>query len=136
MESIGQCMNNWDFFENFSRDEFACQCGCGKADMKAEFMLQLQRLRTSCGFPFKISSGYRCPEHNNKVSSSGYEGPHTTGLAVDISVAGEQARTLINKSSGFSGIGISQKGNHANRFIHLDNLETAAGRPRPWVWSY
>jgi hypothetical protein len=35
---------------------------------------------------------------------------------------------------GFSGIGVSQKGD--SRFIHLDDLEDSNERPRPWVWSY
>ena len=33
----------------------------------------------------------------------------------------------------WKGIGISQKGKHKSRFIHLDTIDSDN---RPWVWSY
>jgi len=31
---------------------------------------------------------------------------------------------------------VNQKGPHAARFIHLDDLPDAEGQPRPTIWSY
>jgi len=97
---------------------------------------RLERVRVKCGFPFKISSGYRTPEHNAAVSSTGLDGPHTTGQAVDIAVKSSQAYTLVKVAigEGFTGIGVQQKGD--TRFIHLDDLPNTSASPRPTIWSY
>lgn len=104
--------------------------------MQERFLLDLDELRHRYGKPLVVSSGYRCPEYNARVSSTGLHGPHTTGLAVDLSVARTDAYAVLRLALelGFTGIGVAQKGN--NRFIHLDSLLPATGRPRPTVWSY
>jgi hypothetical protein len=38
--------------------------------------------------------------------------------------------------AGFAGIGISQKGPAAGRFVHIDMMQESETRPRPWIWSY
>jgi zinc D-Ala-D-Ala carboxypeptidase len=100
------------------------------------FLEKLDELRERCGFPFVISSGYRCPTHNAAVSSTGKSGPHTTGRAADIAVSHGQAFTVLAEAlqMGFTGIGVQQKG--GSRFIHLDMLPNGPGQPRPTVWSY
>tara|TARA_R100001082_G_scaffold31283_1_gene15896 strand:- start:1160 stop:1561 length:402 start_codon:yes stop_codon:yes gene_type:complete len=123
---------------NFTPDEFACQCGCGRADMDATFMKKLQMVRDEFG-PMQISSGYRCAEHNAKVSSTGETGPHTTGKAADIRCSGHSAHRLLMLAAKnlFPGIGVSQRGLNASRFIHLDQLEPGdSNGARPWVWTY
>lgn len=128
----------WAQLQYFSKDEFTCQCGCKRNEMKLSFLLTLDALRSFCDFPFVISSGYRCPEHNDNVSSTGKTGPHTTGQAADIAVSGQDAHKLLNQMHRVSitGVGLNQKGPHEKRFIHLDTLPEAPGRPRPWVWTY
>jgi len=99
-------------------------------------MQRLDRLRERLAFPFLISSAYRCADRNEIVSTTGRDGPHTTGRAVDIFVMGESAY-LVNKFAphfGFTGIGMKQHGK--DRFYHLDDLEATETRPRPWIWSY
>lgn len=125
-------------WEYFTEDELKCRCGCGKAEMNPGFMGKLIALRECLGFPFTITSAYRCPEYNQKVSSTGPNGSHTTGRAIDIAVYGEQAYKLICHAPQFQfyGIGVSQTGSHRSRFIHLDDLTRANGFPRPWVWGY
>lgn len=125
---------NPDETPNFSVDEMKCKCGCGKADMDREFMMDLQALREAVG-PLKVSSAYRCPEHNQRVSSTGPDGPHTTGKAADILCSGKHAHEVLMSACffDFTGIGVSQKGAHGSRFIHLDTI--TAG-PRPNVWTY
>ena len=113
--------------------------GSGQMYMNEYFLALMDSLRERCGFPIIITSGYRSPTYNNKVSTTGLNGPHTTGKAADIKVFGEQAHMILREATelGFSGIGISQKGDHEERFIHLDTLEDGEnGAPRRWVWSY
>lgn len=98
---------------------------------------QLEELRLRLGKPIIINSWYRSPEH---PIESGKKNPgiHTTGLAVDIAVAGEDAYALIAAAFtlGFSGIGINQRGDWSKRFVHLDFGNRANRWPRPRVWSY
>lgn len=105
--------------------------------MNTTFLGYLDELRSRCGFPFVITSGYRTPEYNAKVSESGLTGAHTVGKAADIAISGEKAWTLVKEAmymEVFTGIGINQKGDH--RFVHLDICTAIDGLPRPNVWSY
>lgn len=122
---------------HFSKRELTCKCGCGRAEMDGKFMEELERLRLAYAQPMIITSGYRCPFYNNKISTTGKGGPHTTGQAVDVAISGPEAYRLVLLAIqfGFSGIGIHQRGPHAGRFVHLDNLPLAT-HPRPRIWSY
>ena len=127
-------MIDWSKFANFSEAEFVCRCGCGRADMDSDFMQFLQMLRTSCGFPLHVTSGFRCPDHNARVSKTGRTGPHTTGKAADIAIAGPQVHSLLTTAIPWvRGIGLKQHGPHAKRIVHLD---TTTGEMRPRVWTY
>jgi len=122
--------------KNFSSKELSCS-HCGENKFDQETLDALQGLRESIGRPLKLSSSYRCPVHNSNVSSTGPDGPHTTGKAIDILCSGKEAWELLSfamiRSKIWKGIGISQKGKHKSRFIHLDTIEADN---RPWVWSY
>ena len=104
--------------------------------MSKKFLTRLDKLRWMNNEPIALSSAYRCPDHNAKVSSTGRTGPHTTGKAVDIRCSGDIAYRVLTLAAelGFRGIGVSQKGNHGSRFIHIDDIEDET--IRPWVWSY
>ncbi len=104
--------------------------------MDGSFLARLQGLRHAFGQPLRVASGYRCPARNQAVSTSGPVGPHTTGRAVDIAVAGPDALRLLDLAlrHGFTGFGLKQKG--SGRFIHLDDLESAVSRLRPTIWTY
>lgn len=126
-------------YRYFTEKEMACKCNrddCTNLKMNRDFMESLDSLRGRCGFPFVISSAYRCPKHNQRVSSSGALGPHTTGRAVHILVAHEEAIRIIEecRAYGFTGIGVHQHG--AGRYIHLDNLTESDGFHRPTIWTY
>ena len=104
-----------------------------------DFVDKIQELRELIGKPLKISSWYRGPVYNNTISSTGTNGPHTTGRAVDIACHGDLAYNVLRLAYlvGFTGIGVKQKGNISGRFIHLDDLaENETKGPRPWIWSY
>lgn len=122
----------------FTRVEVQCRCGCACADMDSTFMARLDALRDALQQPLVVSSGYRCPAHNTRVSSTGQAGPHTTGHAVDLAVSGALAFAILALAFrlGFTGIGVQQKGAHAGRFLHLDDLPPGPGCPRPCPWSY
>ena len=127
--------------KNFSSAEMMCSCGCGEDSMDPDFMSILQNIREEMNRPLKISSGVRCAKHNARVSSTGSNGPHVprnTGTkASDIIISGADALRLIDvaRKHGVSGVGISQRGPHAKRFIHIDTLDDSH-HPRPTMWSY
>lgn len=123
-------------WQYFSMEELTCHCGCGQMKMDPKFMAVIVQLRQELGFPFPVTSAYRSPEYNAKISDSGLDGPHTKGVAMDIAVRGEQAHRLLKAAldAGMRGIGVQQRG--GSRFLHLDMLAGDDQHPRPWVWSY
>jgi len=129
-------MNNkrWKYF---SEDELRCK-GTGEVKMMEEFMDKLILLREKLNQPMVISSGYRTPEHNERIGGS-KKSAHILGKAVDIVCSGEKAHAILTLALelGFTGIGVKQHGDHKSRFIHLDTVKSGVeGIPRPWVWSY
>lgn len=129
-------MIHWTQVEHFTAGEFACQCGCGDNRIQAGLVFKLDELRTRFGKPLVVTSGYRCPRHNARVSTTGEAGPHTTGLAVDIGVSGRDAVVVLRLALelAFTGIGVQQRG--GGRFLHLDLIPNQHGHKRPWIWSY
>ena len=126
----------WEFFHP-ERDKMACSW-TGQLVIVPEFMDRMDNLRRRFGKPIRPNSWYRSPEHNDAISTTGLNGPHTTGRAVDADVMGEDAVELfvLAHSLGFTGFGPNQKGPHAARFLHLDDLQNGPGRPRPFLWTY
>ena len=125
-------ISTW-LWPNFTPEEWACK-GTGRIVYHTEMMDALQGLRDIYGAPLVISSGYRSPEYDKKI---GGKGPHQTGLAVDILCSGADAHKLLRAAMAmnkWTGIGVSQKGNHASRFIHFDMISDS--RTRPWLWGY
>lgn len=127
----GELFVSW---KHFKLEEFSCK-HCGENKMNEDFIWKLDDLRHRCGFALNITSGYRCPEHNNRVSSTGLYGPHTTGRAVDIGVRGGLALIVLRNALNmqFTGFGVDQKG--PSRFLHLDDLPLES-YPRPAIWTY
>ncbi len=127
---------------HFNEDELRCTCGCEQMKFSDDAIEKLEKLRAALNAPIHITSGYRCPEHNASVSSTGRTGPHTIttddNLTVDIGVSGVKAFNILRLAPelGFTGVGIKQNGTHSGRFIHLDRIVPGGRAPRPWVWSY
>ena len=116
----------------FTRDEFKCKCGKCVNMIQDEFIEQMDSLREKYGKPIFVNSGYRCPSHNNEVSSTGFNGPHTTGRAGDFKIDRGDAVHLLELALAipyFKGFGVNQKG--LGRFLHLD-----ASRDTRTIWSY
>jgi len=105
-------------------------CGWGLDHMDKQFMRMLQQLRNELG-PLPVTSGVRCEKHNDQ--SEGYpKSAYLQSKGADIRIFGPRALQLVEEARriGFSGIGISPKGEKSFRFIHLDIL------PRTAIWSY
>jgi len=96
------------------------------------FMEKLISIRSILGEAITLTSAYRCKAYDKSI---GGKGAHSTGKAVDIACSGKQAHSILALAciKGMTGIGVSQKGDHAKRFLHIDDTE---GATRPWVWSY
>ena len=122
---------------HFKIDEMKCR-GTGICEMDQVFMELLEQIRKEYGKPMIVTSGFRHPDYNEIISTTGRTGPHTFGQACDILVSGNDAMVLqmIAKEMGMTGIGLRQHGPHNKRFIHLDNLPNMPGQKRPWTWTY
>jgi uncharacterized protein YcbK (DUF882 family) len=117
----------------FSEDELKCQ-HCGEYQYDSNFLDLLDSIRMELGVPMRVSSGYRCPSHPIEAAKS-QPGVHSTGMAVDILCYGAEALDLVRvaQAHGISRIGVNQKGDLAQRFVHLDICDD---KPRPAFWSY
>lgn len=132
-------MINWSRIKYFKPYEFESgsrdgEKVFGSGEMMNEaFLVKLDTLRRLYGKPIVITSGYRTPEYNDFLGATQ---THSTGRAVDIAISRKECYNILEllKTCGFTGIGLKQKGN--DRFIHIDDLEEAEGRPRPHVWTY
>jgi uncharacterized protein YcbK (DUF882 family) len=94
--------------------------GSGK-NMKKDFLKKLDRARELAKVPFKITSGFRTPQHNESLKKQGYKASsnssHLKGCAADIACKDSGTRQKIVNGlimAGFTRIGI------ADTFIHCD----------------
>lgn len=134
--SVGAIPGGFWMWPHFAPRELADK-NSGSIVVETDFLDRLERLRVAYGRPMIINSGYRTPEHNAIVSTTGEDGPHTTGRAVDVRVYGSYALDLIRRALdfGFTGVGVAQNGSMTSRFVHLDDLDAPA-YPRPTIWTY
>lgn len=110
----------------FKIEEFDCQ-ETGNNRMERDFLSLLDELRDNCGFPFKVTSGYRDPMHSIEAAKA-VPGRHAQGIAADIQILDSKSRYKIIKEAmklGFTGIGV------ADTFVHLDTR----GAPQV-MWTY
>lgn len=117
----------------FTEEELSCPC-CGRNEFNPATKLRFNKLRVAVDEPLPMTSGYRCPTYNRK---NGWTLSHSTGQCGDLAVSHKLAFKVMAEAPklGFTGIGVSQKGN--KRFLHLDDLEEELPkRPRPHLWSY
>ena len=102
-------------------------------DMMDEKLLSmLDEMREIYGYPIKITSSYRSPEHPIEAAKK-QPGEHSYGAAVDIvSDSGGKTFRLVKAAIevGFTRIGISRK----KGFIHLGIGYPNA--PEKTIWTY
>ena len=81
-----------DLSKNFSRSEFTCP-HCGEVEIDPLLVATLQRIRDKAG-PVVVTSGYRCPVHNEAVGGVN-NSQHIYGRAADIYVPGMSQAALL-----------------------------------------
>ncbi len=127
--------------KHFSRDELKCSFAPdAPVLMDSLFMAALEELREEWGRPMRLSSAYRTVDHpRERTKPRKYDhngdplprgGMHARGRAVDVLIAGSDAVAFLRLAlKYFSGVGLNQKAEWNQRFIHLDD-----GKQR--IWTY
>lgn len=76
-----------DINKYFSKEEFACRCGCGFDSVNAELVAVLTDVREHFKAPIEITSGNRCVSRN-KMAGGEPKSKHLEGIAADFKVFG------------------------------------------------
>jgi uncharacterized protein YcbK (DUF882 family) len=115
----------------FSEAEFRCKgigcCDHSDGHMDPIFLAMIDAAREISECPYEITSGHRCPRHNQDVGST--TNNHTSGKAADIKAVDSHSRMKIVEGlvkAGFQRIGID----FMRGFIHADIMEGEA------LWGY
>lgn len=108
--------------KHFKVKEFACRC-CGEVKPCSELIAVCELVRLRFGQPVTISSGYRCPSHNEKVGGAP-KSKHMEGIAADIKVRNTKPETVyefLHETFPTSyGVGLYKS------WVHIDVRPTAA----------
>lgn len=105
-----------DISMHFSRQEFACRCGCGFAAVDKELNDVLEDIRNYFNAPVIINSACRCAAYNQKVGGA-QKSQHTRGMAADIKVLNISATIVadyVETKHGKCSIG------RYDTFTHID----------------
>ena len=100
--------------------------------MNSNLLEKLDNLREVYGYPIKLTSTYRSPDHPIEAKKS-KPGEHAYGAAVDIACVGGEATFKLVKAAievGFTRIGISRKNNFVQVGIGYK------GAPPITIWTY
>ena len=100
--------------------------------MDPKLLEKLDQLREVYGYPIKLTSTYRSPDHPIEAKKA-KPGEHAYGAAVDIACVGGEATFKLVKAAievGFTRIGISRKNNFVHVGIGYD------GAPPITIWTY
>jgi len=130
--------DQWDTtrWYNFKPSEFACSC-CNTLKISPVVLDFLQAYRTFKSAGVSVNSGTRCSKHNNSVSSTGDNGPHVTGMGIDISTNSQSQYQLLRFAFHYDprplGIGIAKTFTHLD-WCTIDQDEKFVIRPN--VWKY
>jgi len=112
------------YFTEFEFNEFE--------KMNPKLLEKLDQLREAYGYPIKLTSTYRSPDHPIEAKKE-KPGEHSHGAAVDIACVGGEATFKLVKAAievGFKRIGISRK----NNFVHVGI--GYPGAPETTIWTY
>ena len=100
--------------------------------MNPKLLEMLDQLREAYGYPIKLTSTYRSPDHPIEAKKA-KPGEHAYGAAVDVACVGGEATFKLVKAAievGFTRIGISRKNNFVHVGIGYD------GAPPITIWTY
>lgn len=114
----------------FSPDELACS-HCGGEGFKKSALDSFNSMREECGFPWIVTSAYRCMNHPIEKAKEN-PGSHSRGTALDVKFRNdEQLLTILRVAlnHGVQRVGVND---HA-KFVHLDFDVVNS----PWAyWQY
>lgn len=102
---------------HFSLKEFRCRCdseSCQTTKISSELIDILEEIRSLFGAPLKVTSGYRCEEHNAQIPGAVKNSYHTKGLAADILIPDHFHKAISDRYHGKLGIGFY------NNRLHID----------------
>jgi len=105
--------------------------GSGQEFMNPNLLMILDNMRHRAEIPFKITSGYRSQEYNDKLKNSSKNSSHIKGLAVDIAATDSSSRFKIIEAALFLGI---QRIGVGSTFIHIDIDDK--DKPAKVCWIY
>lgn len=109
--------------KNFTRPEFACNCGCGFDTVDYKLVEFLDEIREHFDAKVTVSSGCRCPTHNASVGGA-KKSWHMQGRAADIVVEGIPPAIIAALAVQMHVPGV---GEYAT-FTHLDTRSGAKWR--------
>jgi len=110
--------NWWQDIRYFTREEFACKCGCGyPVQMHRAVVVLADRARAHFGAPATVVSGLRCETHNVRVGGVA-NSRHLTGRAIDLRIQGISAVRLLDYLEAEPEVRYAYAINETN--VHLD----------------
>jgi len=122
--------------KHFAKSELQCSFS-GECEIEEDAIQKLESLREEWGKPMRLSSAYRSAQHPRERTKPNGPGHHhgvngNGGQAFDVLITGEDVVPFIALAikHGFRGIGVNQKGEWNQRFIHIDTRDKYA------CWSY
>ncbi|HID30624.1 MAG TPA: peptidase M15 family protein [Desulfobacterales bacterium] len=117
-----------DLSKHFSKQEFACPCGCGFDTPARGLIIRLELIREILSSPVVITSGCRCASYNKKIGGAP-NSAHTRGCAADIHTPDSEFRWKFLQLAFilFKRVGIGKD------FIHVDTDNLL---PQEVAWTY
>ncbi len=116
---------NYRLSEHFIETEFGCRCACNMVRVNVKLLAMLEKLRHILGgAPITVTSGYRCPAHNQAVGGA-VSSRHLLGNAADITVANATPAQVADMAEtlGFPGVG---------RYRNFTHVDVRPGGPARW----
>ena len=116
-------------FSYFKKSEFTCKCGCKTNLMDLDFIEDLDRARSFSNIKYKITSGYRCPNHPLSIKNP--SSSHIKGIACDIECKDSNTRAIMMDALVYADF--ERFGLHKS-FIHVDI--DVVDKVSPVIWLY
>jgi hypothetical protein len=115
--------------------KLCCTCGhpeCDKRSVKQLVLDRVQSIRDDLGLPMVITSGGRCPFHQNEIHKS-KPGDHQECYAVDVSCISKEHETKLKVLAGRWGA-TRVAGSYEDGFVHIAFTPTDRRDVPTWVY--
>mgnify|MGYP003642838177 CR=1 FL=1 len=109
----------------FSKEEFACKCGCGEDfDMDPKLLTLLDKIRENIGNAITVTSGYRCKAHNDSLGSK-ETSQHRKATAADITLAYHKPAQVADIAES-----MLEEGGGLGRYTSFTHIDTRSRKAR------